>query len=111
MREYQPYLRRVAYYETDQMSIVHHSNYIRWFEEARDDFVRQYGIDYRMIEAKGILMPVIGVQCDYKRAATYGELVAVHACPTFFNGARLRYRYEARDADSGAVLVTGSSEH
>lgn len=73
--------------------------------------MRQYGIDYRMIEAKGILMPVIGVQCDYKRAATYGELVAVHACPTFFNGARLRYRYEARDADSGAVLVTGGSEH
>ena len=53
----QPYLRRVHYYETDQMAIVHHSNYIRWFEEARLDFLNQIGLNYRAMEEQGIGRP------------------------------------------------------
>ncbi len=105
-----PWEHRVAYYETDQMGIVHHSNYIRWFEEARDEVVRSYGIDYRQIEARGILMPVVHVDCDYKSAAKYGDRVLVCAFPRYFNGIRLRYDYEVRSED-GSLVVTGSSEH
>ena len=105
-----PFIHRVAYYETDQMGIVHHSNYIRWFEEARDEVVREYGIDYRQIEALGILMPVVNVACDYKSAAKYGDKVSVYALPRYFNGIRLRYEYEVRGED-GSLIVTGRSEH
>ena len=56
-----PYIHKVQYYETDQMGIVHHSNYIRWFEEARIDLLEQLGIGYDMIEKEGIISPVIGV--------------------------------------------------
>ncbi len=105
-----PCAHRVAYYETDQMGIVHHSNYIRWFEEARDDVVRDYGIDYRQIEAQGVLMPVVHVSCDYKRAAKYGDQVSIYAFPRFFNGIRLRYEYEVRGEDD-TLIVTGNSEH
>ena len=105
-----PFIHRVAYYETDQMGIVHHSNYIRWFEEARDEVVRGYGIDYRQIEAQGILMPVVNVACDYKSAAKYGDKVSVYALPRYFNGIRLRYEYEVRGED-GSLIVTGRSEH
>ena len=48
------YTHRVQYYETDQMGIVHHSNYIRWFEEARIDWMRHCGISYREMEKQGI---------------------------------------------------------
>ena len=105
-----PCVHRVAYYESDQMGIVHHSNYIRWFEEARDELVREYGIDYRQIEAQGVLMPVVHVSCDYKRAAKYGDRVSIWAFPRFFNGIRLRYAYEVRGED-GELIVTGNSEH
>ena len=105
-----PFIHRVAYYETDQMGIVHHSNYIRWFEEARDEVVRAYGIDYRQIEAQGVLMPVVNVACDYKSAAKYGDKVSVYALPRYFNGIRLRYEYEVRGED-GSLIVTGRSEH
>jgi len=111
MSEMTPYLRRVAYYETDQMGIVHHSNYIRWFEEAREDFVRRQGIDYCRIEAAGILMPVVSVDCRYRRAARYGDVVEITACPRRFNGVRLVYDYAVREQNSGALLVTGRSEH
>ncbi|MBR3556491.1 MAG: acyl-CoA thioesterase [Oscillospiraceae bacterium] len=105
-----PCLHRVAYYETDQMGIVHHSNYIRWFEEARDEVVRACGIDYRQIEARGVLMPVVNVVCDYKSAAKYGDQVSIYALPRYFNGIRLRYEYEVRGED-GSLIVTGKSEH
>ena len=105
-----PCTHRVAYYETDQMGIVHHSNYIRWFEEARDEVVRACGIDYRQIEAQGVLMPVVNVACDYRSAAKYGDKVSILAYPRYFNGIRLRYEYEVRGED-GSLIVTGKSEH
>ena len=105
-----PCLHRVAYYETDQMGIVHHSNYIRWFEEARDELVREFGIDYRQIEARGILMPVVSVACAYRRAAKYGDRVSIYAFPRYFNGIRLRYAYEVRGED-GELIADGQSEH
>ena len=105
-----PCLHRVAYYETDQMGIVHHSNYIRWFEEARDELVREYGIDYRLIEAQGVLMPVVNVSCDYKNAAKYGDQVRIYAFPRYFNGIRLRYEYEVR-GENDTLIAAGRSEH
>ena len=48
------YEHKTQYYETDQMGIIHHSNYIRWFEEARTDLLRQMGIGYEEMEARGI---------------------------------------------------------
>ena len=53
------YKRQVNYYETDKMGIVHHSNYIRFFEEARIDFLDKIGLNYKKIEDMGLIMPVI----------------------------------------------------
>lgn len=52
--------RKANYYETDQMGIVHHSNYIRWFEEARLEMLRAMGLPYKKMEDNGILIPVLG---------------------------------------------------
>lgn len=67
MAERETYRRKVHYYETDQMGIVHHSNYIRWFEEARIDLMDRMGLGYAQMEAEGILSPVLSVQADYLR--------------------------------------------
>ena len=53
------YEHQTQYYETDQMGVIHHSNYIRWFEEARIDLMRQMGIGYEEMEAQGIISPVL----------------------------------------------------
>ena len=55
------YLRTVNYYETDKMGVVHHSNYIRYFEEARTYFMEQVGYPYERLEREGIMSPVIGI--------------------------------------------------
>ena len=52
---YKPYKHLVQYYETDQMGIVHHSNYIRWFEEARSFLLEENGFGYKKMEESGII--------------------------------------------------------
>ena len=67
------YERIPHYYETDQMGIIHHSNYIRWFEEARIQLLENYNLDYKTLEQLGILIPVLQVSCQYKQYITSEE--------------------------------------
>ena len=68
------YEHRVSYYETDQMGIVHHSNYIRWFEDARVDFLEKVGFSYAKMEEIGIMIVVLGASWRALRAFFWAEL-------------------------------------
>ena len=105
------YIHTVQYYETDQMGFVHHSNYIRWFEEARMDLLDQLGLPYAAMEQKGFLSPVLEVRCRYKQAARFGEAVAIQARLTEFGNVRYRLSYTVRDRDTGVLRAEGESEH
>ena len=107
----EPYIHNAKYYETDQMSIVHHSNYIRWFEEARIDWMNQIGIDFRDVEAMGIVVPVVSVSCAYKHVTRFGDDVAILPRLTLYNAARFAFSYEVRDARTGTLNATGESQH
>lgn len=106
-----PYLHKVQYYETDQMGFVHHSNYIRWFEEARLDFLEQVNIPYPMLEERGFISPVLSACCDYKQAAHFGETVAIKTTLVEYGNVRFWYRYEVRDAATGMLHATGETTH
>ena len=71
------YEHKAQYYETDQMGIIHHANYLHWFEEARIDMMEQMGMGYDIMEKQGIISPVLSVHCDYKSMARFGETVQV----------------------------------
>ena len=106
-----PYLRRANYYETDQMGVVHHSNYIRWFEEARIDLLKQHGIDYRGLEQRGIIIPVVDVSCIYLRSVRFDDEVEIHLALTRYTGARMCFAYEVRFCRDGKPAAKGSSTH
>ncbi|MGE4353149.1 MAG: acyl-CoA thioesterase [Oscillospiraceae bacterium] len=106
-----PYIRRANYYETDKMGIVHHSNYIRWFEEARLDYLKQSGLNYEEMENGGILMPVTDVQCKYHYSIRFDEEVVVWTTPTFFNGLRAVFSYKIYTANGENLAATGESSH
>ena len=67
----------VRYYETDQMGIVHHSNYIRYFECGRTDMLKQLGLPLEKIEEAGVMMPVVAVECKYKMPAKLGDVLRI----------------------------------
>jgi len=69
---------KVRYYETDLMGVVHHSNYIRYFECGRDDALVKIGLSLTQVEDElGVMMPVIKVECTYKIPAKYGDTLRI----------------------------------
>lgn len=111
MTAYSGTLHRVQYYETDQMGIVHHSNYIRWFEEARTDLLETLGLSYARMEEMGAISPVLSVSCEYKQPVRYGETVRILPRVTGYNGVRMEVTYRVEDAATGALRAQGKSSH
>ena len=107
----QPYFHQAKYYETDQMAVVHHSNYIRWFEEARVHYLDLIGLGYDKIEAAGIYSPVLGVNCQYKSAVRFHETVWIKTKLIHFNGIKMRIQYQIIDQATKELRAVGESEH
>ena len=106
-----PFEWKVQYYETDQMGIVHHSNYIRWFESARIDFLEQLGIPYHKMERCGIVSPVISVECKYRQMTRFGETVVITPLLKSYNSIRYVVSYEVRNKETGELNATGETAH
>ena len=108
---FQTYSHKVQYYETDQMGIVHHSNYIRWFEEARIDMLEQMGMGYSRMEKQGIIIPVLSVRCEYRSMTRFGETVEIIPLLRKYNGVRMNIEYTIVDRDTGELRCVGESTH
>ena len=83
------YERRINYYETDKMGVVHHSNYIRFLEEARCYMLDEMGIPYSYLEEQRIMIPVLGVNCSFKQHVTFDDIIVIKPIIKDFNGVRL----------------------
>mgnify|MGYP003442079114 CR=1 FL=1 len=70
-----PYIHKVNYYETDKMGITHHSNYVRFMEEARVDFLDQLGWSFDKLEAKGVVSPVLSMDCTFKKSTKFADVI------------------------------------
>lgn len=105
------YERAVHYYETDRMDCVHHSNYIRWFEEARGFLMREGGFPYEEMEALGVVSPVLAVRAEYRSMARYGDTVVVETELAEYTGVRARFAYTVRDKATGALRCAGETNH
>ncbi len=103
------YRHRVQYYETDGMGITHHSNYIRWMEEARADFLEKKGWPYERIEEDGIISPVISVDCRYKKPTTFADEVDIEVSVLEFNGVKLKIGYVMKLGEE--TVCEGESMH
>ncbi len=104
------YRHSVQYYETDRMGITHHSNYIRWMEEARTGFLRELGWDYDKLEKLGVVSPVTAINCKYKMSTTFPDDVFISVSVAEFKGVRLKLRYVMENA-AGTCVCEGASEH
>ena len=104
------YLHIVQYYETDKMGITHHSNYIRWMEEARVDFLSQIGWEFAKLEAMGIVSPVLTVNCDYKLPTRFSDKVTIKVTVKEFKGVKLFLNYEMKN-EEGKIVCTGTTSH
>ena len=108
--EQKPYIRRVHYYETDKMGIVHHSNYIRFFEEARIEYLRNNGLDFSNLENQyGLMFPVLDVCCKYIKSARFYDELLIYVRLLNFTGVRFTLKYEIVLAEDGSLCAEGST--
>lgn len=105
------YIHKVQYYETDKMGITHHSNYIRWMEEARVDMLEKIDFGYDKLEAQGIISPVVEVECQYKESTRFAEMVEIDVKITEYTGVRYTVEYEMRNTDTKNIVLKGKSKH
>lgn len=107
----EPYIRTPHFYETDQMGIIHHSNYIKWFEEARVDFMNKTGYGYDKMTRTGIDIAVLSVSCDYQKMIRYGETVKIYAEITELTPTRMTVNYKIVKAETDEITTVGESRH
>lgn len=105
------YIHKVYYYETDKMGITHHSNYVRWMEEARMDFLKSIGYGMRKLEADGITSPVVSVECQYKATTTFDDEIKIEVSIEKYTGVKLELSYIMTNLKTGIVVLTAKSSH
>jgi acyl-CoA thioester hydrolase len=105
------YSRQINYYETDQMGVVHHSNYIRFFEEARLKWMEEIDLPYHKLEEIGIIIPVTFVECQYKIPVRFGETVEINTSLAKFDGIKMEFTYEVVNPKTEVIHTTGRSGH
>lgn len=101
---------RVRYGETDQMGVVHHANYLLYFEEGRTRMMADLGCSYAELERRGWILPVRKVQLRFRASARYEDEIVVSTWVGHLGGASVEFSYEVRDVTSGALLAEGSTE-
>jgi acyl-CoA thioester hydrolase len=100
---------RVRYQETDQMGIVYHTNYVNWMEWGRTEFIREAGMPYRFIENKGLRLPLLSLDVNFKVAAEYDDVLVIHTRVSEISPLRLAFEYEIKRGEE--IIVTGSTKH
>lgn len=105
------YKRYAQYHETDKMGVVHHSNYIKWFEEARVFWLEGLDLNYAGLESKGIYSPVTEVSVKYLRPVRFDDTVEIEVSVKVYTGVRLEVAYEIRGTDGGELRCVGGSKH
>ena len=103
------YQHKVEYYETDRMGITHHSNYIRFMEEARTEWMEYTGMSYDAFEKLGLTSPILTVNCNYKKMTTYSDIIDIAVY--IKDCAHLKIRIDYVMTCRGEVVCTGESSH
>lgn len=101
---------RVRYAETDQMGVVHHANYVLYFEEARTAFMASLGCPYGELEREGVGLAVRKVELRYRTSALFEDQLVVETRVAAVRGASVVFDYEIRRPADGAHVVSGRTD-
>lgn len=107
--EIKSYHHEVKYYECDRMGITHHSNYIRFMEEARVDWMDQLGYGFDRMEAEGVVSPVVAIECRYRQPSTFKEVIEIEVKVAETTPLKITFNYTMKVA--GRTVCTATSTH
>lgn len=100
---------RVRFSDVDSMGVVWHGNYIKYFEDGREAFGNMYQINYQDFYSRGFLIPLVKINCDYKKPLKYGDTAIIETRFVNSDAAKLLYEYVIYRNNTTDVIATGSS--
>lgn len=103
------YIHQVKYYECDRMGVTHHSNYVRFMEEARIDLLDRLGYGFEKMEAEGIVSPVISLSCNYRKPTTFKDNIEILVSVAEISVFKITLSYAMTVGDE--TVFTGNSVH
>lgn len=107
----EPYEHHTRYYETDQMGIIHQTNYIKWLEDARMDIMAQMGLSYKQMEHMQIICPLLSESINYISMVRFDETVIIETTVVKYDGRQMKLEYTIYDKESHEVRATAKSSH
>ncbi|MPM95172.1 putative esterase [bioreactor metagenome] len=93
------------------MGVAHHSNYFRWFEMGRVEFLRQAGISLNELIAGGILFPITNVDCKYRASAKFDDQILIETQPAELTAVKMIFNYKIMREADGLLLATGQTQN
>ena len=102
---------RVSYGETDAMNVVYYAEYFHLFERARNEYIRELGMTYKEVEARGLYLPVREAQARYRCPLRYDDLIHIRAVISDWRRASLLFEYEIYNEDKTVIATTGNTLH
>ena len=102
---------KVRFVETDMMGVAHHSNYFRWFEMGRVEYLRQAGISLLELMDQNILFPIKDVSCQYLVSARFDDTIIIETAMEDLSRAKMIFRYRVLREKDGVLLATGRTQN
>jgi acyl-CoA thioester hydrolase len=99
----------VRFSEVDSMGVVWHGNYVRYFEDGREAFGNQYGINYMDFYRMGVMIPLVKITCDFKKPLKYGDIAIIETRFVNCEAAKLQYDYTIYRNNTSEIVATGST--
>jgi len=99
----------VRFSEVDSLGVVWHGHYVQYFEDGREAFGKQYNLSYLDFYSNGYIVPVVNIQCDYKRFLRYGDKIIIETTYVPGIAAKINFKYRIINAHTQELVVTGST--
>jgi len=101
---------KVRFYEIDSMGILWHGHYVKYFEDGRENFGKEYDLGYFQVYEKGFMIPIVKVDCSFKKPIKYGDNVIVETTYVECKAAKIKFSYKIYNKETEMTYATGSSE-
>lgn len=106
-----PYEHHTKYHETDQQGIIHHSNYVKWMEDARMNLMEQLGLGYKQMETMELMSPVLSMSIEFRSVVKFDDTVVIDTQLIAYDGYKMEIAYRIYDKKTGEDRVIAKSKH
>lgn len=106
-----PYEHHTKYHETDQQGIIHHSNYVKWMEDARMNLMEQLGLGYKQMETMELMSPVLSMSIEFRSVVKFDDTVVIDTQMISYDGYKMEIAYRIYDKKTGEDRAIAKSKH